>query len=116
MAPLHARAATCGPHPGGPYPNDPQYAPAETAAGQAAGDTWDGEAWYLYDCIPQTASGASDAEGASGMSVDALWNRASNPDLGRDDVTVAYMEGGVNWRIGASCELKDRARLDTGEL
>jgi len=113
---VHARAATCAAQPGGPYPNDPGYAPAETAAGQAAGDTWDGEDWYLYDCIPQTASAASDPEGASGMSVSALWNRSPNPNRGRDDVLVAYMEGGVNWRIGQSCELKDRAWLNTANL
>ena len=109
-----AAAATCTAQGSGAYPNDPEYARAEN--GQS-GQTWDGEAWYLYGCIPQGVSSTStDPEGASGMSVDGLWNRAVNPQRGRDDVTVAYMEGGVNWRIGSSCELKDRAKLNKGEL
>src|ERR1035437_2743335 len=111
---LVAHAAACSGQPGGPYPNDPQYASAEN--GQA-GATWDGEAWYLYGCTPNgTAPLATDPQGASGMSVSDLWNRASNPQRGRNDVVVAYMEGGINWRIPASCELKDRAELNTGEL
>jgi hypothetical protein len=120
VLPARAFAATCGTQPGGPYPTDPGYAPAETAGGQAAGETWDGEDWYLFDCVPQTAPTATDPEGASGMSVAALWNRTTGaypyPDRGRDDVLVAYMEGGVNWRIAQSCELKDRAWLNTANL
>lgn len=109
-----ARAAACSGQPGGAYPNDPGYAPAEN--GQP-GATWDGEDWYLYGCIPSgTAPLSSDPQGASGMSISDLWNRTPNPQRGRDDTIVAYMEGGVNWRIGASCELKDRAELNTGEL
>lgn len=109
-----AHAAACSGQPGGPYPNDPAYAPAET--GQP-GATWDTEDWYLYGCTPNgTAPLATDPQGGSGMSVSDLWNRASNPQRGRDDVVVAYMEGGVNWRIPASCELKDRAELNTAEL
>ncbi|HYL69690.1 MAG TPA: hypothetical protein VEY89_00115, partial [Candidatus Dormibacteraeota bacterium] len=116
--PLVAHAATCSAQPPGAYPNDPMYAAAEN--GQA-GQTWDGEAWYLYDCIPQDVSAtSSDPEGAAGMSVSALWNRTAGAfpyaDRGRNDVVVSYMEGGVNWRIPTSCELKDRALLNTGEL
>ena len=116
--PLVAHAATCGAQPPGGYPNDPNYAPAEN--GQA-GQTWDSESWYLYDCIPQDVSGTSgDPEGASGMSVSGLWNRTTGAhpfiDRGRNDVVVSYMEGGVNWRISSSCELKDQALLNTGEL
>ncbi|MHB8718580.1 MAG: S8 family serine peptidase [Candidatus Dormibacteria bacterium] len=109
-----ARAAACSGQPGGPYPNDPSYAPAEN--GQP-GQTWDSEDWYLYGCTPNgTAPLASDPQGASGMSVSDLWNRPTNPQRGNDQTVVAYMEGGVNWRIGTSCELKDRAQLNTGEL
>ena len=109
-----AHAAACTGQPGGPYPNDPQYAPAEKGV---TGATWDGEDWYLYGCTPiTTAPLASDPTGASGMSVSDLWNRATNPQRGRDDVVVSYVEGGVNWRIPTSCELKDRAELNTGEL
>ena len=114
IAPAVAQAAACSGQPGGTYPNDPAYAPAEN--GQP-GATWDTEDWYLYGCTPNgTAPLATDPQGASGMSVSDLWNRTPNPQRGRDDVIVAYMEGGVNWRIPASCELKDRAALNTGEL
>ena len=109
-----AHAASCSGQPGGAYPNDPQFAAAEN--GQP-GATWDGESWYLYGCVPNsTAPVASDPQGASGMSVSDLWNRTPDPQRGRDDVVLAYMEGGVNWRIPTSCELKDRAELNTGEL
>ena len=104
---LPVRAA-CAP---AAYPNDPGYAPAERGT---AGATWDGEQWYLYGCIPSSAPASSDSQNAAGMSVDRVWNELNNQ--GSDQVTVAYMEGGVNWRIGSSCELKDRAKLNTGEL
>ncbi|MBV9524260.1 MAG: hypothetical protein JOZ46_00440, partial [Candidatus Dormibacteraeota bacterium] len=116
--PLVAHAATCTAQAPGAFPNDPAYAPAENGQAQ---QTWDSEAWYLYDCIPQDVSAtSSDPEGAAGMSVSALWNRSGGAfpyaDRGRNDVVVSYMEGGVNWRIPTSCELKDRALLNTGEL
>jgi hypothetical protein len=113
LHPLVSHAATCSAQAPGAYPNDPEFSPAEN--GQA-GATWDGEAWYLYGCMPKDAPLSTDPRNASGMSVADLWNRPTNPQRGRDDVVVAYMEGGVNWRIGSSCELKDQARLNTGEL
>ena len=94
----------------GAYPNDPNYSPAEN--GQA-GATWNDEQWYLYSCMPQGAPLTTNPENASGMSVDSAWAQFSK---GSDQVVVAYMEGGVNWRIGSSCELKDQAWLNTGEL
>ena len=100
--------AACSP---AAYPNDPGYAPAERGK---PGATWDGDQWYLFGCMPATAPLSTDAENASGMSVDRVWNELHN--RGSDSVTVAYMEGGVNWRIDESCDLKDRARLNTGEL
>ena len=98
---------TCTPAISGP--DDPDYAPAE----RGQGGTWNEEAWYLYDCMPQSAPLASDPEGASGMSVNRAWQAHG---MGSDDVLVAYMEGGVNWRIGQSRELRLRAHLNTGEL
>ena len=93
------------------YPNDPEYAPAERGDPQA---TWNEEQWYLYSCLPSDAPLASDPEGASGMSVDRVWNELAT--RGRDDVIVAYMEGGVNWRLADAPELRLRAYLNTGEL
>src|SRR5437764_2833678 len=95
-APLVAHAATCSAQAPGAYPNDPSYAPAENSP--TSGQTWDGEDWYLFGCIPQTAPSASDPDGMSGMNVAGLWNRAVNPQRGNDGTVVAYMEGGVNWR------------------
>jgi hypothetical protein len=113
--PSIAHAAACGTHASVSYPNDPSFASAEPSTGQ----TWDNEDWYLYGCVPQTAPLSSDPEGASGMNVSTLWNRTTGPhpypNRG-DNVVVSYMEGGVNWRIASSCELKDRALLNTGEL
>lgn len=93
------------------YPNDPEYAPAERGNPQA---TWNDEQWYLYSCLPSDAPLATDPENASGMSVDRVWNELGN--RGRDDVVVAYMEGGVNWRLDDAPELRRKAWLNTGEL
>ncbi|MDQ6748309.1 MAG: hypothetical protein M3010_09430, partial [Candidatus Dormibacteraeota bacterium] len=96
----------------GAYPNDPGYSPAENGK---PGTTWNDEQWYLYGCMPQSAPIAKDPEDpqASGMSVDRAWATYSK---GNDQVVVAYMEGGVNWRIPSSCELKDQAWLNVKEL
>ncbi len=107
--PAAAQSGTCGSLP--PYPNDPDYAPAERGD---TSKTWNDEQWYLYSCLPSDAPGATDPEGASGMSVDRVWNELG--DRGRDEVIVAYMEGGVNWRLTDSPELRLRAHLNTGEL
>ncbi|MFN2463004.1 MAG: S8 family serine peptidase [Candidatus Dormibacteria bacterium] len=107
--PAHGARAYCAP--GSSYPNDPDYAPAERGT---SGATWDGDQWYLFGCMPATAPASTDTENASGMSIDRVWNELGNK--GSDRVTVAYTEGGVNWRRGESCDLKDRARLNTSEL
>ncbi|GAC1331113.1 MAG: hypothetical protein NVSMB17_08940 [Candidatus Dormibacteria bacterium] len=112
-APARTARAACTP---GAYPNDPGYAPAERGE---PGATWDGGQWYLYGCIPASAPLSTDPEGAAGMSVDRVWNELGHNHTGNRGsarVTVAYLEGGVNWRIAESCDLKDRARLNTGEL
>ncbi|MGB2939159.1 MAG: hypothetical protein WBD38_02505 [Candidatus Dormiibacterota bacterium] len=109
-----ARAATCVPNnaafPAG-NPNDPEYNPAEQS--HLGTKTWNDEQWYLYGCTPYGSPLAAPPDGASGMSVDKAWSTYS---AGRDDLVVAYMEGGVNWRISSSCDLKDRAFLNKGEL
>jgi hypothetical protein len=88
-APHAAHAATCSSSISGP--NDPEYAEAERKF--PSPETWNSEQWPLFDCIPQTAPKASDPEGAAGMSVNRAW-----AGYGMGDVTVAYMEGGVNWK------------------
>ena len=98
-APEAAAGGACANVPA--YPNDPGYAPAERGDPQA---TWNEEQWYLYSCLPSDAPLASDPEGASGMSVDRVWNELGT--RGRNDVVVAYMEGGVNWRLADAPELR----------
>src|SRR5579863_10143838 len=78
-------------------PNDPSYAPAER--NPLAGLTFNAEQWQLYDCIPQSAPVATDPENASGMSLNKAWAAFG---MGRSDVMVAYIEGGVNWRLNSS--------------
>ena len=92
-------------------PNDPDYAPAERNPLGAM--TFNAEQWHLYDCIPQSAPLAVDSEGASGMSLNKAW---ATYGLGRTDVTVAYIEGGVNWRLSQSFDLRRKAYLNCGEL
>ncbi|MGP0084387.1 MAG: hypothetical protein ACLP0B_12265, partial [Steroidobacteraceae bacterium] len=82
-------------------PNDPDYAPAER--NPLGGLTFNAEQWHLYDCIPQSAPVAFDPEGASGMSVNQAW---ASFGMGRSDVIVAYIEGGVNWRLGQSLDIR----------
>ena len=92
-------------------PNDPDYAPAER--NPLSGFTFNAEQWQLYDCMPQSAPVATDPENASGMSVNRAWASFGN---GRSDVLVAYIEGGVNWRISASQDVRRKAYLNCGEL
>ena len=103
-----AAATACAVSPGDP--NDPGYNPAERGV---AGNTWNDDQWYLFGCMPASAPNSVDPEGASGMSIDKFW---SSFGMGRDEILVSYAEGGVNWRIAQSCELKDRAFLSKGEL
>ena len=92
-------------------PNDPQYAPAER--NPLSGLTFNAEQWHLYDCIPQSAPVATDPEGASGMSVNKAW---ASFGMGRSDVIVTYIEGGVNWRLSSSTDIRRKVYLNCGEL
>ena len=92
-------------------PNDLEYAPAER--NPLGGLTFNAEQWHLYDCIPQSAPVATDPENASGMSVNKAWAAFG---MGRTDVLVAYIEGGVNWRLNSSTDIRRRAYLNCGEL
>src|SRR5258708_6681316 len=92
-------------------PNDPDYARAER--NPLGGATFNAEQWHLYDCIPQSAPIATDPENASGMSVNKAWAAFGT---GRSDVIVAYIEGGVNWRISTSKDIRRKAYLNCGEL
>ncbi|MGA7396348.1 MAG: S8 family serine peptidase [Solirubrobacterales bacterium] len=63
--------------------------------------------------LPCWASNASDPEGASGINMTGAWAQGN---LGRDEMLVAYMEGGVNY---SSDKIKDGLNavyLNKGEL
>jgi len=92
-------------------PNDPDYAPGER--NPLIGGTFNAEQWPLFDCIPQSTPAARDPEGAAGMSVNKAWQSFGR---GNPGVTVAYMEGGINWRQADSKDLRLKAFLNTGEL
>jgi len=102
-----APAASCSSAISGP--NDPDYASAER--NPASGNSFNNEDWPLFDCIPQSTPLAQDPEGAAGMSVNRAWAA-----YGRGDITVAYMEGGVNWRHTDANDLRRQGYLNTGEL
>lgn len=93
-------------------PNDPNYDPGESNPTQACINE---EQWYLYSFIPKCTPRATDPQGSSGMFIDAAWKRFT---IGLPSVTIAYIEGGPNWRLDASdtAELAPRAYLNTGEL
>jgi len=119
-APLTAQAATCTAAGLSGFPSNPNFDIAERTGGLTSTHTWDQEQWYLYGCIPQDApldgTLGAQTDGASGMRVYDLWNRATNPERGNDQTVVAYMEGGINWRIQDSCLLRLRSFLNKGEL
>lgn len=92
-------------------PNDPNYAPAESNPTECINS----EQWYLYSFIPKCTPRASDPQGSSGMFIDQAWKRYTT---GVPSVTVAYIEGGVNWRLSPAdtAEIAPRAYLNQGEL
>ncbi|MBO2448939.1 VCBS repeat-containing protein [Actinomadura barringtoniae] len=92
-------------------PNDPGYARAEQP-GQCV-KVVGGEQHGLYSFMPRCTPNAKDPENASGMSVDTAWRDYTT---GSPDVTIAYVEGGINWHNGDTAELADKVYLNTGEL
>ncbi len=102
-----ASAATCTPGIAGP--DDPLFASSE----RGTPGTYNVEQWYLYDCLPASAPLATDPQGASGMLVNRAW---ATYGRGNPGLTVAYMEGGINWRLKDAADLRRKAYLNTGEL
>jgi hypothetical protein len=110
MALVWPAAAGAAPWNGERPPNDPLYDIAE----EEPGHSFTEEQWFLYSFIPRSTPFATDPEGAAGMSIDRAWRRYG---IGRPDVRIAYIEGGVNWRKqNARRELAPRTYLNTGEL
>ena len=109
--PVPTAAFAAGGWTGKTEPNDPGYAPAEhDPVHYCIHD----EEWFLFSFIPKCTPLASDPEGAAGMSVDRAWKQFT---FGRPDVRIAYMEGGINWRLAeAQHELTNQVYINTGEL
>ena len=94
------------------WPNDPNY----SGKGIARQDLtpYDIQYFFLSTMIPDIAPLAVDPEGAVGMSVDAAWRAFG---IGREDVLIAYVEGGINWHYLMSLpELADKIYINPREL
>jgi hypothetical protein len=88
-------------------PNDPNYAPGPLCTPKLSGE------WWLFSTIPSQCSQAKDPENAAGMSVDSAWRDFSVGDPG---TVIAYVEGGVNYRLASAKDIVDKIHLNTGEL
>jgi hypothetical protein len=109
-------------------PTDPEFAPCES--GSVTGDLQNqchGEQWNLYgplsgDCngqprpdggLPCWAPLARDPQHASGVDMTGAWGQGN---LGRPDVLIAYIEGGVNYDSDNIKDGLDHIYLNKGEL
>jgi hypothetical protein len=131
-----ASASRRAPGPGFPtsqFPNDPDFAPCESQD-PVTGCT-DNEQWNLYGrltgntCLapggtvanrphpdgglPCWARNARDPEHASGVNMTGAWAQGN---LGRPDVLIAYIEGGVNYSNDGVKDALDNIYLNKGEL
>jgi FG-GAP-like repeat/Subtilase family len=95
-------------------PNDPDFAPAEIgpAATTCLSRTGDDQQHYLFSKIPQCTPNAQDPEGSAGMFVDRAWRDFTTGD---PQTTIAYVEGGINWR-NTPRELANKVFLNAGGL
>jgi len=92
-------------------PNDPEY---DRAEGNCLTESVNDEQHYFYSFVSQcTPAATSEPDGAAGMSIDAAWKDFT---IGGGDTTIAYVEGGINWRDNSVRELADRVFLNAGEL
>src|SRR5438874_1725472 len=115
-------------------PNDPQFAPCENAAtftsacySDAGADQWDmfgPLSDTQYPCpfpivhhpdggLPCWAAAAFDPDHMSGVDFTGAWAQGN---VGRDDILIAYMEGGVNYSSDSIKDALDNEWLNKGEL
>jgi hypothetical protein len=92
-------------------PDDPDYAGAERDP--SAHQSFNDEQWFLFDCIPQSTPHATDPDGSAGMFLNQAW---ATYGFGRSDVVIAYIEGGINWRLSDTADIRRKAYLNCGEL
>ncbi len=114
------------------WPDDPEFARCELQD-PVSGCT-DSEQWNLYGpmdglCLapggvafdqprpdgglPCWARNASDPEGASGINMTGAWAQGN---VGRDEMLIAYIEGGVNYRSNSIKDGLNSIYLNQGEL
>ncbi len=91
-------------------PNDPDYARAEK---NCAAESVNDEQHYLYSFRSACAPLATAPENAAGMSVDTAWRTFT---AGRPDVTIAYVEAGINWHLPTARDIVDQVYLNAREL
>src|SRR5436309_11488002 len=115
-------------------PNDPAFAPCENAAtfppncySDPGADQWDmfgPLSDTQYPCpapilqhpdggLPCWAVAAFDPDHMSGVDFTGAWAR---DNVGRDDILIAYMEGGVNYSSDSIKDALDDEWLNKGEL
>src|SRR3954471_25000954 len=84
-------------------PNEPGFAGQWSFTGPAEG-------------LPSWAPLAKDPDNASGVNFTGAWNNPTHPNVGRPDVVVAYIEGGVNYSSDGVKDALDNIFLNQGEL
>jgi hypothetical protein len=100
-------------------PNDPHYTGAGTGKDPKDYTPMDFQ-YHFLSYMPPSFPQATDPENASGMSVDLAWK---NYGIGRSDVVIAYVEGGINWHdfgedgnSGTVPDIADKIFINNGEL
>jgi hypothetical protein len=115
------------------FPNDPGFAPCESQ--DPVTGCGDNEQWNLFGpltgntCVapgggvadqphpdgglPCWAIDAKDPDHAAGVDITGAWAQGN---LGRDDVRIAYIEGGVNYSSDGIKDALDNIYLNKGEL
>jgi len=110
-APLALADSTNGGWDGQTYPNNPNFYPSLTNPAKYCINQED---WFLYSFIPNCTPLAHDPQNSAGMFVTDAWKDFT---IGRPDVVIAYVEGGVNWHDPtARASLAPRSYLNEGEL
>jgi hypothetical protein len=111
------------------FPNDPEFAPCEqqTTAADLQSGCNNNEQWNLFgalssDCggqprpdtgLPCWAPAARDPQHAAGVDMTGAWAQGN---VGRPDILVAYIEGGVNYNSDGIKDALDDIYLNKGEL
>jgi hypothetical protein len=110
-------------------PTDPDFDPCEkqSTASDIQSGCNDNEQWNLYGALSSDCSGqphpdgglpcwaplAHDPQHASGVDMTGAWAQGN---LGRPDILIAYIEGGVNYNSDGIKDALDNIFLNKGEL